>query len=113
MEGRTITSISIHSSPSIKDVADYFKKDKSLKFFLNINQSYDLIKDIKTPNSKFKSLPTLIGINLLKKFPKKKYDNEKITLNEAISEERLLEYCQRLFSEQKRQNYKNKNGRYF
>ncbi len=96
--------------PSIKDVADYFKKDKSLKFLLlNINQSYDLIKDIKTPNSKFKSFTNFDRNKFIKKISKEKYDNEKITLNEAISEERLLEYaCQRFFSEQKRQNYKTK-----
>ena len=35
--------------PSIKDVSDYFKKDKSLNFLLlNVMQSYDLIKNKKS-----------------------------------------------------------------
>ena len=51
--------------PSIKDVADYFKKDKSLKFLLlNINQSYDLLKDKKllTQNSNLLQIQTEINL---------------------------------------------------
>ena len=96
--------------PSIKNVADYFKKNKDLKFLLlNINQTYDLAKNKKFPNETFKSFTNIDREKFIKKISKEKYDNDKIILNEAISEERLLEYaCERLFSEQKRQNYKTK-----
>ena len=94
--------------PSIKNVADYFKKNKNLKFLLlNINQSYDLVKNKKTPNNKFNSYTNNDREKFIKKISKEKYDNDKIKLNEAISEERLLEYAsERLFAEQKKQNYK-------
>lgn len=87
--------------PSIKGVSDYFKKDKSLNFLLlNINQSYDLNKNIKSPNTNFKSFTIADREKFIKKISKEKYDNDKIKLNEAISDERLLEYAsQRLFAE--------------
>ena len=87
--------------PSIKNVSDYFKKDKSLNFLLlNINQSYDLTKNIKSPNTNFKSFTIADREKFIKKISKEKYDNDKIKLNEAISDERLLEYAsQRLFAE--------------
>jgi len=96
--------------PSIKNVSDYFKKNKSLNFLLlNINQSYDLIKNKKTPNTSFNSFTITDREKFIKKISKEKYDSDKIKLNEAISEERLLEYAsKRLFAEQKRQNYKTK-----
>lgn len=94
--------------PSIKSVADYFSKDKSLNFLLlNINQSYDLVKDEIKPNLSFISHTENDREEFIKKISKEKYDTDKITLNEAVSEERLLEYaCERLFAEQKKQNYK-------
>ncbi len=94
--------------PSIKDVSDYFKKDKSLNFLLlNVMQSYDLIKNKKNPNTSFKNYTNSDRNKFIKKISKEKYDTDKITLNEAISEERLLEYaCQRFFNEKKRQRYK-------
>ena len=96
--------------PSIKLVADYFKKNKSLNFLLlNVKQSYNLKTNKKTPNVKFKSHSKKDRENFIKKISNKKYDNEKIQLNRSISEDRLLEHaCERLFSEQQRQNYKTK-----
>ena len=86
------------------------KKNKSLNFLLlNINQSYDLIKNKKTPNTSFNSFTITDREKFIKKISKEKYDSDKIKLNEAISEERILEYAsKRLFAEQKRQNYKTK-----
>ena len=77
--------------PSIKGVSDYFKKDKSLNFLLlNINQSYDLTKNIKSPNTNFKSFTIADREKFIKKISKEKYDNDKIKLNEAISDEDFL-----------------------
>ncbi len=94
--------------PSIKFVSDYFKRKKDFKFLLlNINQSYDLKKNKKSPNKKFKSHTNKEREIFIKKISKVQYDNDKVKLNQAISEERLLEYAsKRLFAEQLKQNYK-------
>lgn len=94
--------------PSIKFVEDYFKANSEFKFLLlNINQSYDLKTHKKFPKNKFKSYSNKERNIFIKKISKNLYDHEKIKLNQAISEERLLQHaCERLFAEQKKQNYK-------